>query len=34
VHISDPIMANMAKLLRRIKVLEEKIGDRDKGSEI
>lgn len=34
VHISDPIMANMAKLLRRIKVLEEKIGERDKGSEI
>ena len=34
VHISDPIMANMAKLLRRIKVLEEKMGDRDKGSEI
>lgn len=34
VHISDPIMANMAKLLKRIKVLEEKIGDRDKGSEI
>ena len=34
VHISDPIMANMAKLLRRIKFLEEKIGDRDKGSEI
>lgn len=34
VQISDPIMANMAKLLKRIKVLEEKIGDRDKGSEI
>lgn len=34
VHISDPIMANMAKLLKRIKVLEEKMGDRDKGSEI
>ena len=34
VHISDPIMANMAKLLKRIKVLEEKIGERDKGSEI
>lgn len=34
VQISDPIMANMAKLLKRIKVLEEKIGERDKGSEI
>jgi serine O-acetyltransferase len=34
VHISDPIMANMAKLLKRIKMLEDKIGDRDKGSEI
>ncbi len=32
--VSDPIMQNMAKLLKRIKVLEEKIGDRDKGSEI
>lgn len=34
VQISDPIMANMAKLLKRIKVLEEKLGERDKGSEI
>lgn len=32
--VSDPIMQNMARLLKRIKVLEEKIGDRDKGSEI
>ena len=34
VHISDPIMANMAKLLKRIKMLEDKIGDMDKGSGI
>ena len=34
VQVSDPIMQNMVRLLKRIKVLEEKIGDRDKGSEI
>jgi serine O-acetyltransferase len=33
-HVSDPVMQNITKLLKRIKVVEEKIGDRDQGAEI
>ncbi len=33
-HVSDPVMQSMTKLLKRIKVVEERIGDRDQGSEI
>jgi serine O-acetyltransferase len=33
-HVSDPVMQHMTKLLKRIKVVEEKLGDRDQGAEI
>jgi len=33
-HVSDPVMQNMTKLLKRIKMVEDKLGDRDQGSEI
>jgi len=32
-HVSDPVMENMARLLKRIKQLEEKTGHRGDGSD-